>query len=320
MRTVNLSASQLELGTGESYAADLIIGADGEHSICRESLLGHGDPPLSSSDVIYPLAIPAYSVAAHLPAIIDPPCVHTWYGLNSHAVCYQLLKNGIFNIILTLPESEGAATIGSRPADLDAIRNQCKEWDPRFQQLLNLAESSLKWTLLQTKELETWTHHSGRFILVGDSAHATLPYLYFSPPQITNSEYQRRHLIEPKEQRSPLNPHTRSARFFKTLLNPRSSRRSSIYIHNCSFQAPVVRGNVVRTCTIYVSWSTGRPRGNAIGCFEKRSLERVFQILGQIPGFKIECRRMMLKRWRRERGRNSILKGAGVRAQGDPKL
>ena len=188
VRTINLSASQLELVTGELYAADLIIGADGEHSICRESLLGHSDPPLSSGDVVYRLAIPAYRVAPYLPALIDPPCVHAWYGPNSHAVCYQLLKNGIFNIVLTLPESEGAATIGPRPADLDTIRSQCKEWDPKFQQLLNLAESSLKWTLLQTKEMERWTHHSGRFVLIGDSAHATLPYLYLSPLQITNSE------------------------------------------------------------------------------------------------------------------------------------
>ncbi len=124
-----------------------------------------------------------------------------------------------------------------------------------------------------------------------------------------------RQIIEPKEQPSPLNPHTRSARFFKTSLNPRSSHRSSIYIHNCAFHALVGRGNVVRTCTIYVSWSTGRRRGNAIGCFEKRSLERGFQILGQIQGFRIGCGRMMLERWRRERGRNPISKGERVRGQ-----
>ena len=188
VRAINCSVSQLELVTGERYAADLIIGADGEHSICRESLLGRADPPLSSGDAVYRLAIPVRSVTAHLPEFTDPPCVHAWYGPNSHAVCYQLLNNGIFNIVLTLPESEGAATIGPRPADLDAVRNQCKEWDPKFQRLLNMAESSLKWTLLQTKELESWTHHSGRFVLVGDSAHATLPYLYISPTQITNSE------------------------------------------------------------------------------------------------------------------------------------
>ena len=125
-----------------------------------------------------------------------------------------------------------------------------------------------------------------------------------------------RHLTEPKEQPSPLNLHTRSARFFITSLSPRSSRRSSIYIPNCAFHAPVARGNVVRTCMIYVSWSTGRRRGNAIGGFEKRSLERGFQILGQIRGFRSGCGRMMLKRWRRERGRNPVLEGGRVRGQG----
>ena len=179
VRSVIFRTSEVELLNGERCNADLILGADGEHSVCRESLLGHSNRPRSSGDIVFRLTIPASKIAPHqsLTALIDPPCVHAWYGPNSHAVCYQLLKDGIFNIVLTFPESEGAMTIGAQPAEPHTIRDLCRDWDPRFQQLLGLAESASKWTLLQTDALGDWVHSSGRFVLIGDSAHAILPYL-----------------------------------------------------------------------------------------------------------------------------------------------
>lgn len=179
VKSIDFEGSKVEVVTGDQYTADLILGADGEHSICRESLLGYSDPPRSSGDTVFRLAIPSSKILSDLSVaqLIDPPCVHAWYGPNSHAVCYQLLKDGIFNIVLTLPEDEGAVAIGPQPADLDFVRHSCRDWDPRFQQLLHLADNALKWTLLQTDELKTWIHPRGQFALLGDSAHATLPYL-----------------------------------------------------------------------------------------------------------------------------------------------
>ena len=179
VRNVMFGTSEVELLTGERYNADLIIGADGEHSICRESLLGHRNRPRSSGDVVFRLAIPASKITLHqsLAALMNPPCVHAWYGPNSHAVCYQLLQDGIFNIVLTFPESKGETNTGAQPAELHTIRDLCRDWDPRFQQLLGLAESASKWSLLETDALGDWAHSSGHFVLIGDSAHATLPYL-----------------------------------------------------------------------------------------------------------------------------------------------
>ncbi|CAF9912953.1 MAG: hypothetical protein ALECFALPRED_008443 [Alectoria fallacina] len=175
---------KVELVSGRRYEADLILGADGEHSVCRELLLGRRDPPHSSGDMVFRLFIPIskMSLQPSLAFLVDPLGVHAWYGPNSHAVCYPLPKEGIFNVVLTFPEERDALTIGPQPADLDDIRNRCRKWDPEFQHLLRLADKALKWTLLQTDELETWVHPSGRLALLGDSAHATLPYLYVSFP------------------------------------------------------------------------------------------------------------------------------------------
>jgi len=47
----------------------------------------------------------------------------------------------------------------------------------RIGKLLALCESVYKWKLCIREELPNWSHHSGTFTLLGDAAHATLPYL-----------------------------------------------------------------------------------------------------------------------------------------------
>lgn len=180
VRKVILGEPKVELVNDRQYDADLILGADGEHSVCRESLIGRRDPPRSSGDMVFRLSIPFSKIRLQpsLVSFIEAPSVHAWYGPNSHAVCYPLSKEEIFNVVLTFPEAPDAVTIGPQLADLDVIRHRCKDWDPEFQHLLRLADKAIKWTLLQTEELQTWVHSSGRLALLGDSAHATLPYLY----------------------------------------------------------------------------------------------------------------------------------------------
>ena len=163
----------------ERISADLIVGADGEHSLARAALLGRSTPPFSSGDVVYRIAVPTTAMRSHdeLRALIDRPRVHAWFGPESHAVCYQLSKGDLFNVVITLPEAEGAAMIGPRQADVEALRSACRSWDSRICKLLQLADSALKWTLLKTEALESWTNPAGKLIILGDAAHATLPYL-----------------------------------------------------------------------------------------------------------------------------------------------
>ncbi|KUL87390.1 hypothetical protein ZTR_04736 [Talaromyces verruculosus] len=178
------------IDNGQEYQADLILGADGEHSVCRESLLQRHDPPLSSGDLCFRIAIPAHRIAMDLRLnhLIEPPGVHAWYGPNSHAVTYQLRKNDIFNIVLTVADP-GAATIGPQPEEKNVLLEYCQSWDTLFLGLLELSDKVLKWTLLQTNHLGQWMHPSGKLILIGDSAHATLPYLAQGAAMVFESAY-----------------------------------------------------------------------------------------------------------------------------------
>lgn len=176
---IDFAKTSILLEGGKTLDADLIIGADGERSFCRDSLLGHPDPPHPSGDIVFRTVIPVEKLQNDpaLTGLIDPPAVHFWLGPDAHALAY-MLGDGLLNLVLIHPDFPGAqATFGPQPADMDQIRNSVKQWDSDFKKLLDVAQQANKWILVECHDLPSWTHPVGNFTLLGDSAHAMLPYL-----------------------------------------------------------------------------------------------------------------------------------------------
>ena len=63
--------------------------------------------------------------------------------------------------------------------DVEEMRATFANWDPKLRKLLSLVDSCKKWKLQDSdpSALPTWVHPYGTFCLLGDAAHATLPYL-----------------------------------------------------------------------------------------------------------------------------------------------
>jgi salicylate hydroxylase len=72
---------------GERYKADLIVGADGINSKCREILLGHEDPPLLTGDLAYRLLLDTEEMMKDpdLRSFVEDPQVNYWIGPDAHA-------------------------------------------------------------------------------------------------------------------------------------------------------------------------------------------------------------------------------------------
>jgi salicylate hydroxylase len=80
-------------------------------------------------------------------------------------------------MVLLVPDDmpAGANTLSGNVEEMRALY---KDWDPRIPKLLALCESVFKWRLMIRPGLDpTWSHSSGAFTILGDAAHATLPYL-----------------------------------------------------------------------------------------------------------------------------------------------
>ncbi|KAL6244664.1 hypothetical protein RBB50_008192 [Rhinocladiella similis] len=162
----------------QPFACDLVIGADGLKSACREALLGRSDPPYLTGDLAYRITVPAEAMKAHplLADLVAVPNINMWLGPDSHVVCYLLKGGNLYNIVIASPDNL-PEFVSQQKADLEEMHALFRDWDPKLRALLDLCKGTAKWRLQNSREMRTWSHPSGRFTLLGDACHATLPYL-----------------------------------------------------------------------------------------------------------------------------------------------
>ncbi|KAI4613106.1 hypothetical protein J4E83_007517 [Alternaria metachromatica] len=164
---------------GTRHKADLVVGADGINSKCREILLGHEDPPQLTGDLAYRLLLNTADMLKdpELRGFVEDPQVNYWIGPDAHAVNYVLRGGKLFNMVLLVPDDmpAGANTLAGNVEEMRALY---KDWDPRIPKLLALCQEVAKWRLMIRPGLDpTWSHETGAYTILGDAAHATLPYL-----------------------------------------------------------------------------------------------------------------------------------------------
>ncbi len=176
--SVNFNDSTVQIKGGPDIKADLIIGADGVKSISRELLLGRADPPRFSGDMAYRLVIREKDIRKHpnLVDLVNSGRINNWIGPDQHVMGYKLRDGDLFNVVIactdTLPETTNMALAGAQE-----LRDRVMGWDPDLEALVALAYEGSKGRLMRVDEMESWVHPLGRFVLLGDSCHATLPYL-----------------------------------------------------------------------------------------------------------------------------------------------
>ena len=177
---VDFSEPAVFLSNGEICRGDFILGADGEHSQCRELLLGKLDPSSHAGDFIFAFDIKQNDIRGleDVRALADPPNLNMWFGPDAHVVVFALQGDDQLHVIGSRRDPV-TNKVQARPqqTDLNEMRRFFKNWDPRLRKLLLMAQFCVRWTLTVTPELDVWSHHDGKFALLGDAAHAMTPYL-----------------------------------------------------------------------------------------------------------------------------------------------
>ncbi|KAH8588928.1 FAD binding domain-containing protein [Bisporella sp. PMI_857] len=178
VKSVDFARPALLLENGEEVLGDVILGADGLRSRCREALLGRKDPPVPCGSLAYRITLNEESLRGHedLRSLVDYPEFHSWMGPDSHVVFYPLRTGQLCNLVLVAPDNLPKFE-DSAAANLAEITDLMKNWEPRIHKLMGMVTSTTKWRLQDNVELDRWTSDQGTFTMLGDACHATVPYL-----------------------------------------------------------------------------------------------------------------------------------------------
>lgn len=180
INSIDFDAPAVYLEDGRVFHADLVVGADGEFSQCRSLLLGRPDPPVHFGHSVFSASVlpSALSSKPDLTRLIENPGIVWWMGPGTMALASTRGKDHVVDVMGGLIETEDKP-VQARPLPIskEDIKLAFEGWDPAIMNLVSTADQCFKWTSTVTAMLEEWCHPSGRFLLIGDAAHAMTPYL-----------------------------------------------------------------------------------------------------------------------------------------------
>ncbi len=166
--TVELKArAEALMRTGARQPAGLLIGADGVHSVLRPVLNGPSRP-FFTGQVAWRATIPGSG---------GPAVVQVFMGPGRHLVSYPLRGGALRNIVAVEERRQWAAEGWTHADDPTALRAAFGGFGGSVPDWLASIEQVWLWGLFRHPVARRWHDGQGRAVILGDAAHATLPFL-----------------------------------------------------------------------------------------------------------------------------------------------
>jgi salicylate hydroxylase/6-hydroxynicotinate 3-monooxygenase len=166
-------AVTLAFADGSRASADAAVGADGVHSVVRESIVGP-DAPIHKGRIAYRAVFPAELMRGY----DIGPSRTKWWGVDRHIVIYYTTsaRSEVY-FVTSVPEPAEWLTpeSWSSKGDVDELRAAYDGFHRDVRAVLEACPDCHKWAILEREPLPRWGQ--GRVVLLGDAAHPMTPYM-----------------------------------------------------------------------------------------------------------------------------------------------
>ena len=168
--TENDDGITAETQSGTAIQGEALIGADGVHSHIRALLLSDGPARVLPRSHYRSLI-----ATAAVPADVETDAVCLWLKPGSHVVHYPVRDGSVINVVVAIDGDAAPEAGWSAAASADEMTLHFADGVRPLSEFIASASTWSRWPALDRPPARTWSR--GRIALIGDAAHASLPYL-----------------------------------------------------------------------------------------------------------------------------------------------
>ncbi|RWU25089.1 salicylate hydroxylase [Pseudomonas alkylphenolica] len=163
---------ELRFKDGSQHRADLLIGADGIHSVVRNALFGEEQPRFTG--------VVAYRAVVPLSKVAQVPNIQAftkWWGPNpqSQIVTFPLNQGRDIFIFATTAQDSWHLESWTTAGDASELRSHYQDFHADARALLDACDDVLKTALYERDPLPFWSQ--GAITLLGDACHPMMPFM-----------------------------------------------------------------------------------------------------------------------------------------------
>ncbi|MER5934003.1 FAD-dependent monooxygenase [Streptomyces sp. NPDC002054] len=166
--TEDVDGVRIDFEDGTSRRADLLVAADGVHSVVRRAVAGPEQPVWSGTAAIRGV-VPMDRVPG-LPA----DSMFLWTGAAERLLAAPVRSGRELSFVAVVPDPADRGDSWTRAGDRDGLAQYLSTWEPSVLDLVAAVEEAGHWTLYDREPLPRWS--TARTTLLGDAAHPMLPH------------------------------------------------------------------------------------------------------------------------------------------------